>query len=557
MEESNIILLLISEFTKNNFWMIIALFIVSLAINMINVYGISYSIAQIYEVIKQSNINKIWNTFYILCGMFVIFQLGYFIYYSIETILVNKMKSWGRFKLLDWIMSVNDKIFSDINFVSLNNPIHRVADMIAWAISDVLGYFLPNLILVLVVSFFFFKMNYKLALMFFISNIIVFFVFYYSFSDILHRNERFEKINQHADKIMIDILNNFDKVVHRGEKNNESSKMENLFDQNAERAINYYNSTHILSSIMVTVILLVFLLSIYILLKMVIQKKISPSTFIASVTILMLYREKLCTVIEQMPGFIGYIGRMNVALRNFKHVNKHILEIMKTNISNDSIDLNFDNIRFDNISYKYNTNKYIFKDKSLNINIENNKIVGITGPSGSGKSTIMKLLIGMYPVSNGDIYIDGKNIKTISSSTIRKNMTYVTQNSKLFDKKVIENMMYGCIDMEKCSVYLNKIMTYPKIAALYKNMDINKKRAGQLGENLSGGQRQVVNMISGFINPSKILILDEPTNALDPELKNEVIQLIKDFKQYKKTIFIVTHDKDVFEIFDDEIKLAE
>ena len=100
-------------------------------------------------------------------------------------------------------------------------------------------------------------------------------------------------------------------------------------------------------------------------------------------------------------------------------------------------------------------------------------------------------------------------------------------------------------------------MTYPKIAALYQNMDINKKRAGQLGENLSGGQRQVVNMISGFINPSKILILDEPTNALDPELKTEVIQLIKDFKQYKKTIFIVTHDKDVFEIFDDEIKLAE
>ena len=86
-------------------------------------------------------------------------------------------------------------------------------------------------------------------------------------------------------------------------------------------------------------------------------------------------------------------------------------------------------------------------------------------------------------------------------------------------------------------------------------MDIITKESGQLGENLSGGQRQVVNMISGFINPSKILILDEPTNALDPELKREVIGLIQDFKKYKKTIFIITHDKDVFEIFDEEIKL--
>lgn len=557
MKESNVILLLLSEFTKNNLWMIIALFIVSLAINMVNVYGISDAIAQIYEVIKQSNINKIWNTFYILCGMFIAFQLGYFIYYNIETVLINKMKSWGRFKLLDWVMSVNDKIFSDINFLSLNTPIHRVADLAAYAISDIIGYFLPNLILVMVVSFFFFKMNSKLALLFFISNIIVFFVFYYSFSDILNRNEKFEKINQRADKIMIDILNNFDKVVHRGEINNESSKMESIFGENAERAINYYHSTNTLSSIMVMVVLIVFLLSIYILLKMVIQKKITTSTFIASVTILMLYREKLCTVIEQMPGFIGYIGRMNVALRNFKHINKHISEVLNSNIIDDSVDLKFDNIQFDKVSYKYNQNKYIFRDKSLNINIDNNKVVGITGPSGSGKSTIMKLLIGMYPVHSGDVYIDGKNIKTISSSTIRKNITYVTQNSKLFDKKVIENMMYGCMDMEKCSIYLNKIMSYPKIAALYQNMDINKKRAGQLGENLSGGQRQVVNMISGFINPSKILVLDEPTNALDPELKQEVIQLIKDFKQYKKTIFIVTHDRDVFEIFDDEIKLGQ
>ena len=86
-------------------------------------------------------------------------------------------------------------------------------------------------------------------------------------------------------------------------------------------------------------------------------------------------------------------------------------------------------------------------------------------------------------------------------------------------------------------------------------MDIETKEAGSLGENLSGGQRQVVNMIGGLINPSRILILDEPTNALDPTLKKEVIGLIKEFSKYKQAVMIITHDKDVFKIFDTELRM--
>ena len=555
MQNTNIFFYLLQEFAKNNITTLIGLFSVSLAINMINVYGISYAIAQIYDVIKQTNVNKIWNTFYILCGAFIAFQFGYFLYYNIETMLTNKMKSWGRFKLLDWVMSVNDKIFSDINFVSLNNPIHRVADLAASIISDIIGYFLPNVILVLVISFFFFKMNYRLALMFFIANIVIMMIFYYSFYTILNRNEKFEKINQRADKVMIDLLNNFDKVIYRGEKDAESNKMEDIFYKNEMRAVEFYQSTNLLSSVMVSIVLFVFLYSIYELLKMVMNKKITNTSFVASVTILLLYREKLASVIEQMPQFIGYVGRANVALQNFKHIDENLIDVINNSIENGKKELAFNNIRFDDVTYKYNNNKYVFKNKSVDIQLHNHSIVGITGPSGCGKSTLMKLLIGMYPIESGNIYIDGENINTMESNTLRKHVTYVNQNSKLFDKKVIDNMMYGCTDPEICRKYLQHIMKYPKISQLYENMDINTKRAGQLGENLSGGQRQVVNMIGGFINPSHILVLDEPTNALDPELKREVIGLIQDFKKYKKTIFIITHDKDVFEIFDEEIKL--
>lgn len=86
-------------------------------------------------------------------------------------------------------------------------------------------------------------------------------------------------------------------------------------------------------------------------------------------------------------------------------------------------------------------------------------------------------------------------------------------------------------------------------------MDIDKASAGPLGENLSGGQRQVTNIISGLINPTKILILDEPTNGLDAELKSEVLQMLKNFKKHKKTIMIITHDRDVYNLFDETIEI--
>jgi ABC-type bacteriocin/lantibiotic exporter with double-glycine peptidase domain len=161
----------------------------------------------------------------------------------------------------------------------------------------------------------------------------------------------------------------------------------------------------------------------------------------------------------------------------------------------------------------------------------------------------------LYEPTSGSIYIDDVDISTIDPNYIRENITYVNQNSRLFDKKIIENMVYGCNSLEACQTHLKEIMRYPKIRQLYKNVDVLNGKAGSLGENLSGGQRQVVNIISGLINPSKILILDEPTNALDADLKNEVLAMIQHFRQYKQCIIIITHDRDVYSLFDETLQI--
>jgi ABC-type lipoprotein export system ATPase subunit len=89
---------------------------------------------------------------------------------------------------------------------------------------------------------------------------------------------------------------------------------------------------------------------------------------------------------------------------------------------------------------------------------------------------------------------------------------------------------------------------------LYRNIELDTN-AGPLGENLSGGQRQVANIISGLVNPTPIIILDEPTNALDPELKREILLLLQNFRKYKKCVIIITHDRDVYSLFDETLEL--
>jgi ABC-type bacteriocin/lantibiotic exporter with double-glycine peptidase domain len=283
------------------------------------------------------------------------------------------------------------------------------------------------------------------------------------------------------------------------------------------------------------------------------HKKIEIILFVTFFTMILLYRDKMTTIIQQIPDFIEFLGRTESTLKHFKEMTHNLQTIEYKSYK--EVDLVFKTIKFENISYSYQfNNKPIFEN--LNLTLEtHDKIIGVIGLSGNGKSTLMKLLLKLYKPSQGSIYIDGENLDNIDSDYIRKNITYVNQSSKLFDKKIIDNMMYGCSDEDVCSKHLDNIMEYKKIKELYRHMDIRNKKSGSLGESLSGGQRQVVNIIGGLINPSKILILDEPTNALDPELKTEILGLIKEYKKHKQCIIIITHDRDVYPLFDETVQI--
>jgi ABC-type bacteriocin/lantibiotic exporter with double-glycine peptidase domain len=350
---------------------------------------------------------------------------------------------------------------------------------------------------------------------------------------------------------LLEILHNFDKIIYRGQTEYESRVFEDKSKDAFDKALEFQSTTEKCGLYINTIVSILVAVLLWYIIQLFYKKDISITYFLTAMTMLVLYRDKMLGVVYTISDCVEFVGRTNTVLKHFKDIT-----LQKVNRDFERIELPFHKIEFDNIAFRYKSSETdVVSGVSITFNTRNHDIIGITGLSGKGKTTIMKILLKMHSAKDGKVYIDGVNINDISPDYIRENITYVSQNGKLFDRVVAENMMYGCLHPESCSADLRHILTYPKIRELFKNVDIENKKSGNLGENLSGGQRQVVNIIGGLINPSKVLILDEPTNALDSALKQELIRLIKDYSERKNAILIITHDKVLTPIFSTTIRL--
>jgi ABC-type bacteriocin/lantibiotic exporter with double-glycine peptidase domain len=366
----------------------------------------------------------------------------------------------------------------------------------------------------------------------------------------IEKNEIYENSNMNTESSLLELLNNADKIIHRGQTEKELGEFSQTVNKTVSNARNFFSHINDQTTIISTLMYTVMLSSVAYMIHSFYRKKIDSIFFVTILSILILYRDRMNTMVLQLSDFIESNGRTSALFKYFKEMEDEINFRIYENV-----ELDFNNITFDKATFGYSSNDItIFNDMSVSIETRGRKIIGMTGPSGRGKSTFVKLILKIYRLTSGNIYIDGVDINDIDPDYIRKNIVYINQSGKLFDKAVIDNMLYACDD-EVCKERLNEIMSYGKIRDLYKNMDLNSNASGSLGENLSGGQRQVVNIINGLVHPSKILILDEPTNALDGELKREVINLIRIFKKYKQCIFIITHDSDMDSIFDEVLEL--
>ena len=238
-------------------------------------------------------------------------------------------------------------------------------------------------------------------------------------------------------------------------------------------------------------------------------------------------------------------GGLGAASRIFEYID------MKNDVvEGKKIIKNFDKIEFKNVCFKYpNTEKNVLN--GINLTLNKNKKIAIVGPSGSGKSTLLGLMIRLFDIHKGNIYVGKEDIKDLRLNNLRSFFSLVSQDTVLFDGSISENIKYN----SKLSI--GSIDKFVKLACADEIIDkLPNGLNSQIGENgikLSGGQRQRIAIARALAQQNKIILLDEPTSNLDLKTESKLFDNLGNLKNI--TFIVVAHRLSTIKNFDEILYL--
>jgi ATP-binding cassette subfamily B protein len=197
-------------------------------------------------------------------------------------------------------------------------------------------------------------------------------------------------------------------------------------------------------------------------------------------------------------------------------------------------------VEYDDVSFGYEGERgEDLTVENVSFDVPGGDTVALVGPTGAGKSTVLKLLLRMYDVNDGEIRIDGQNISDVTLSSLRQSIGYVSQNSYLFYGTVRENIAYGTFDASD-----EEVVEAAKAAEAHEFVtnlpDGYDTMAGERGVKLSGGQRQRITIARAILKDPEILVLDEATSDVDTETEM-LIQRSLDSLTADRTTFSIAH----------------
>lgn len=167
---------------------------------------------------------------------------------------------------------------------------------------------------------------------------------------------------------------------------------------------------------------------------------------------------------------------------------------------------------------------------NVNVEIKKNEIIGLLGPNGAGKSTLMKSIVGVLKINDGEIIFDGKNISENETET-KKKMGFLPENNPLYSEMYVKEYLNFVADLHQVSK--------EKLDEIIDLVGITPEKSKKISQ-LSKGYKQRIGLAQAILHAPDLLILDEPTNGLDPNQIIEIRNVIKEIGK-EKTVILSTH----------------
>ena len=193
-------------------------------------------------------------------------------------------------------------------------------------------------------------------------------------------------------------------------------------------------------------------------------------------------------------------------------------------------------LKLNNVCFSYNKSREVLHDVSFDV--KEGECVVLLGPNGVGKTTLLSLLLGVNKPKEGNVVFDEKDIKELSAKEKAEYISYVPQLIAGNDLTVFDTVLLGRLPYYKIYPTREDIRLTNEYLKQFGLEEIRDKQTNQI----SGGERQIVSLVRGLIQQSKLLVFDEPTNNLDINAELRVLDIIKEEKKNNKSFLVSMHD---------------
>ena len=315
------------------------------------------------------------------------------------------------------------------------------------------------------------------------------------------------------------------------EKNRAKIFLENVKEKSRKMSIVFVRA----SPIMETMTGIVIAILIFYAGKLIINDEIDISNFFSFLAAMMLAYQP-----------VRSLATLNIAISQGIASSRRVLPIideksnLKTNKDDKDLDLTEGNIEFKNIKFSYDSSDNVDKKITLNdisLKMLGGKMTSLVGHSGSGKSTIMNLIPRIYDADEGEIMIDNLSIYRTKIRSLRNNISFVSQDTNLFDDTIKNNISYADMDATDEEIYRAAELSFAS-EFIEKLKDKYETKIGENGIRLSGGEKQRLSIARAILKKSRIILLDEATSSLDAETEDKIQKAIHYLTKDKTTIVI-------------------